>query len=236
MLEKIEPPLRFALPKVCADGELIGYYVKFIRPLRSGDCGTAYEARLNGQRACVTMYRAGLDRYFTNPAKEEFAALQRVRADLFDAKQHLPRATGWLTDKFSGPLLATELIVDFDGQPSKSLAEVASVTPGFSARLREVLETIRDRQTILQIDPTKILVQRTQTGELNPIFIDVGSPNSLLRSLGQTIVSAILPDRHLKHLDDSIARALVFAESKVVALPPSTTPHSSDLAALTMPR
>ena len=83
MLEKLDPPFRFALPKVSADGELLGYYTKFIRDLRCGEHSTSHEARLNGQRACVTVYHSRLIRYFTNPAKDEFETLKRVRVEIF---------------------------------------------------------------------------------------------------------------------------------------------------------
>jgi hypothetical protein len=235
MLKNLDPPLRFALPKISADGELLGYYTKFIRDLRCGEYSTAHEARLNGQRACVTVYHSRLVRYFTNPAKYEFEALKRVRVEMFDAIQHLPRPTGWLLDKFSGPLLATELITDVDGQPSKTLAEVASVTPQFSACLGDLLSRIRDRQIPLNVAPTNILVQRTPTGELNPVLAEVGGPAGIIPSFGRTIVTVVLRDRHLRHLAASIMHTLAVTESKVYLPPSAPSSSASDFAALAVP-
>jgi hypothetical protein len=237
MLEKLGPPFRFALPKRTSDGELLGHYTKFIQPLRADAHSTSHEARLNGVRACVTVYPSKVAQHFFNPAKLDYEALQRVRAALPEAAQHLPRPIGWLTDKFLGPMLATELVVDWDGRPSNSLAEVASVTPLFTATLREVLSKIYDRQIPLNVDASQILVQRTQTGDLNPILIDATRHHGSLGSISRSIISAVLPACYLAHRSASITRTLALSESKVLTLPPATgLTGASPLASLTMPR
>ena len=78
-------------------------------------------------------------------------------------------------------------------------------------------------------------MQRTPTGALNPVLADVSSPAGIVRSFGRTIVAAVLPDRHLRHLAASITYTLAVAESKAYLPPSAPTSNSSDLSALRLP-
>lgn len=172
MLEKLEPPFRFALPKQAGDGELFGYYAKYIRTIGLGRDGIAHEALLNGVRSCVKSYSSWITKLVSNPAQAEFEALRKARAALPEFGENLQRGIGWLLDPKHGPVFASELIVDCDRTPSPKLSDVPRVSQEFLRQLEAVLAKILDRQIYWRLSSSNILVHRPSPTTLRPVLID----------------------------------------------------------------
>jgi hypothetical protein len=172
MIGKLEPPLRFALPKQAGDGELFGYYAKYIRAIGSGRDGTAHEARLNGVRACVKSYSSWITKIVSNPARSEFQALRKASVLLADCGENLQRGIGWFIDSKHGPVFASELIVDFDGMPSATLSTTPLLSEEYLRQLQEVLSKLEDRRIYWRPASSNILVQRASSSTLRPVLID----------------------------------------------------------------
>ena len=155
--------------------EIVNSRSWLVAPIGRGNHGSAYIAMVNNDQVCLKAYHLFLDR---NPAKVELDRLQRARNELPEIKEYLQEPRGWLSDGTLGPLLVTNLVVDYSGRPSRTLQETCKVSQDFYAELERVLSVFPKKGVLYNPVTANILVQRVSETESRPVLIDLTNYNS----------------------------------------------------------
>lgn len=215
----LQPPI--GLPRIAHDGEILNSCARLGQEIGHGRHGTAHEGILNGERVCFKRYHFSWSHAFSaNPAKHEYERLTLARTTLAEIAGSMQSPIGWYKDPIIGDMLASHLVQDYNGAPSRSLKDTPEISRSFFQQLESLLEILTAKQALYNPVPGNILVQRISETESRPVLIDLTNYESYLHYVGKGVAHLISPSSKRRHIAAWLEATRDAATRKVVELQP----------------
>ncbi|MCO6430189.1 MAG: hypothetical protein J5J00_04960 [Deltaproteobacteria bacterium] len=197
--------------------EIASSTLRFGEPIAHGRHGAAYHGECQGRAVCLKAFKPVVFDCVRNPAREELNSLEKARSELGEIASHLQVGLGWANHRYHGPILISELVLNYDGTVSRNLAQESSVSREFVASLRSILECFIEKERLFNPVAPNILVQRTAPDESSPVLIDFANYERYLHYPLMLFQHSFAPGSKVKRIEAWVNQTLTLCEAKIGA-------------------